>query len=170
MRGRGVTIGSATVTFGPAWRWQAVQASGGFFDVQRDVGTPDVIAVQFARPTAIWSASTSEAVEVETAQAAAEALQANDRLAVLGTSGSELGGLSGTVVEVENTGPGHEHVMALAAGALGIDPGRRLWVGFYDTDDGLLAVMIGGSIDRWDDALVEAEPVLESIRIDDGAG
>ena len=55
--------------------------------------------------------------------------------------------------------------MGLAGGELGIDPGRRLWVGFYDTEAGLLAVMIGGSMERWDDALDAAEPVLESVRI-----
>jgi hypothetical protein len=43
------------------------------------------------------------------------------------------------VVDVENAGSGHEHIMGLAAGELGIDRGRRLWVGFYDTHAGLLA-------------------------------
>ena len=145
--------------------WRAVQQLNGFFDVQREVGTPDVIAVQFARPARIWSASITEAVAVTTAQEAADALAANDRLAINDTSESQLGGLTGTVVDVENRGDGHEHIMELAAGELGIDPGRRLWVGFYDTDAGLLAVMIGGSVARWDDALAAAEPVLESVRI-----
>ena len=145
--------------------WRAVQQLDGFFDVQREVGTPDVIAVQFARPARIWSASMTEAVAVTTAQEAADALAANDRLTINDTSESQLGGLTGMVVDVENGGVGHEHVMELAGGELGIDPGRRLWVGFYDTDAGLLAVMIGGSLARWDDALAAAEPVLESVRI-----
>jgi hypothetical protein len=145
--------------------WRAVQQLNGFFDVEREVGTPDVIAVQFARPMHIWSASTTEAADVTTAQEAADALAANDRLVVHDTSESQLGGVTGTVVDVENAGNGHEHIMALAAGELGIDPGRRLWVGFYDTDAGLLAVMIGGSVERWEDALAAAEPVLESVRI-----
>jgi hypothetical protein len=50
-------------------------------------------------------------------------------------------------------------------GALGIDPGRRLWIAFFDTPDGLLAIMVGGSVARWDDALAAAEPVLESVQI-----
>lgn len=33
--------------------WQAVQLFDGFFDVQQDVGSPDVIAVQFAKPARI---------------------------------------------------------------------------------------------------------------------
>ena len=156
------------VTFELGEGWRAVQLVAGFFDVQRDVGSPDVIAVQFARPVRIWSASRVESIAVTTTAGAATALAANDRLAIRETSESELGGLTGTVVEIENAGEGHEHVMELAAGELGIDPGRRLWVGFYDTDAGLLAVMIGGSVDRWDEALAAAEPVLESIRIDEG--
>jgi microcompartment protein CcmL/EutN len=50
-------------------------------------------------------------------------------------------------------------------GPLGIDPGRRLWVAFLDTPDGLLAVMVGGSVAEWQAALDAAEPVLESVRI-----
>ncbi|HJP72073.1 MAG TPA: hypothetical protein VJ975_10170, partial [Candidatus Limnocylindria bacterium] len=146
-----------------------VQLLSGFFDVEQEVGTPDVIAVQFARPRRIWSASITQAVAVTTAEAAAEALANNDRLVIHDTSESQLGGVSGTVVDVENAGNGHEHIMELAAGELGIDAGRRLWVGFYDTDAGLLAVMIGGSVERWQDALDAAEPVLESVRIGDGA-
>jgi hypothetical protein len=153
------------VTFELGEGWRAVQMLEGFFDVQREVGSPEVIAVQFARPTRIWSASRLEAVDVATAQEAADALSANDRLVIRETSISQLGGLTGTVVEIENAGEGHEHVMELTAGELGIDPNRRLWVGFYDTDDGLLAVMVGGSVDRWEEALAAAEPVLESVRI-----
>ena len=153
------------VTFELGEGWRAVQLLDGFFDVQRDVGGPDVIAVQFARPTRIWSASRLEAVDVATAQGAADALSANDRLVIRETSTSQLGGLTGTVVEIENAGQEHEHVMELTAGELGIDPSRRLWVGLYDTDDGLLAVMVGGSVDRWEQALAAAEPVLESVRI-----
>jgi hypothetical protein len=113
----------------------------------------------------IWSASRTDAVDVTTAREAADALAANDRLVVHDTSESRLGGLTGTVVDVENAGDGHEHVMELAAGELGIDAGRRLWVGFYDTDAGLLAVMVGGSAEQWEEALAAAEPVLESVRI-----
>jgi hypothetical protein len=52
--------------------WQAVQLASGFFDVQQRVGSPDVIAVQFARPIGIYgadgtsdpAASAEEAVEI----------------------------------------------------------------------------------------------------------
>ena len=39
-----------------AGRWTAVQSFEGFFDVQQGVGTPDVIAVQFARVVAVVGA------------------------------------------------------------------------------------------------------------------
>src|ERR671917_460432 len=58
--------------------WRAVQRFEDFFDVQRDIGSPDVIAVQFARPTRIWSASRLQAVDVTTSEAAADALTGND--------------------------------------------------------------------------------------------
>ena len=58
--------------------------------------------------------------------------------------------------------------MQVSAGTLSIDPGRKLWISFFDTADGLLAVMVGGSIAQWDRTLTVAEPVLESVQIDAG--
>ncbi len=81
------------------------------------------------------------------------------------SSESRIGGLTGSQVTVENAGDAHAQVMQVPPGALGIDPGRRLWIAFFDTPDGLLAIMVGGSVARWDDALAAAEPVLESVRI-----
>lgn len=40
--------GSRDLTLDLDGSWQAVQLAGGFFDVQQEVGSPDVIAVQFA--------------------------------------------------------------------------------------------------------------------------
>lgn len=48
---------------------------------------------------------------------------------------------------------------------MSISPGRRLWIAFLDTPDGLLAIMVGGSVATWDEALAVAEPVLESVTI-----
>ena len=52
------------------------------------------------------------------------------------------------------------------AGVIAINPDRRLWIAFFDTDQGLLAIIIGGSIDQWDEALATAEPVLDSMEIE----
>lgn len=89
----------------------------------------------------------------------------NPGLDVLAESGSQLGGLTGFNLEVENTSGSHTAILDVTVGRLGIDSGRRLWIFLFDTPDGLLAVMVGGSVAQWDRALAEAEPVLESIVI-----
>jgi hypothetical protein len=112
--------------------------------------------VQFARPT-----------DLADAAAAAAAMETADGLTVVETSESRMDGLVGRQVTVENTGDAHATVLDVPPGPLGIDPGRRLWIAFFDTDAGLLAIMVGGSIERWDEALLAAEPVLESVTIGD---
>ncbi len=144
--------------------WRAVQLFDGFFDVQRDVGSPHVIAVQFARPLGVFGDGLESPTD---ATAAVEAVRANASLTVMEASDSRIGGLEGSQITVENAGDAHAAVMQVPPGPLGIDPGRRLWIAFFDTDDGLLAIMVGGSAERWDDALAAAEPVLESVRIGD---
>jgi hypothetical protein len=141
--------------------WEAVQLTDGFFDVQKLAGTPDVIAVQFANVIGVVGAT--EVVEPENAATAVDILSENEALTVLETSSSRLGGLVGSQVTIENQNDGHARVLEVPPGMLGIDPGRRLWIAFFDTDQGLLSVMVGGSTAQWDLALIEAEPVLESI-------
>jgi hypothetical protein len=143
--------------------WEAVQLAEGFFDVQQMAGTPDVIAVQIAVVMGVVGAT--DVVEPENAAEAVGILSENQTLTVVETSSSRLGGLVGSQVTIENQGDGHARVLEVAPGLLGIDPGRRLWIAFFDTDQGLLSVMVGGSIAQWDLALREAEPVLESIVI-----
>jgi hypothetical protein len=142
------------ITFEVGIGWEAVQLFEGFFDVQQEVGSPDVIAVQFARPT-----------DLDDAASALEAMRTAEGLTVIESSESRMGGLTGQQVTVENAADAHATVLAVPPGPLGIDPGRRLWIAFFDTDDGLLAIMVGGSVERWADALEAAEPVLESVRI-----
>ncbi len=144
--------------------WEAVQLHPGFFDVQRDPGSPDVIAVQFARPSLIAGAAAGGDA-VSSAAGAVAALGANPDLSVLETSESLMDGLVGAQVTVENAGDAHAVVMTVPPGDLGIDPGRRLWIAFFDTPDGLVALMVGGSAARWDEALTAAEPVLESVTL-----
>lgn len=149
--------------------WYPGTRGNGFFDIQQDRGTPDVVAVQFGRITGLVGADGTTTTPT-TAAAARETIEANPGLDVLARSDSRLGGLTGVNVEVENTSGAHAPILDVPVGRLGIDSGRRLWISLFDTDDGLLAVMVGGSIARWDRALGLAEPVLESIVIDAGAG
>lgn len=143
--------------------WQAIQDATGFFDVQQRVGTPDVIAVQFANVLEVYGEA--GAVAPADHADAAEILGGNPGLTVLGSSESRIGGLTGSLLEIENGGEDHTSVIQVPPGALGIDPGRRLWIAFFDTDAGLLAIMVGGSAAEWQAALDAAEPVLESIEI-----
>ncbi len=143
--------------------WEAVQLFDGFFDVQRDPGSPDVIAVQFAKPSRMDGADGS--AEPADAAEAAELVRANPDLTVIESSDTRIGGLSGHQVTVANEGAAHARILFVPPGPLGIDPGRRLWIAFFDTNAGLLAIMVGGSTERWDEALAAAEPVLESVVI-----
>jgi hypothetical protein len=155
------------VSFDLDGSWRAVQQGDGFFDVQQDVGTPDVIAVQFARPSHVFGAD-GQRVPVSSAAEAAAALRGHPGLELLGESVGSIGGHDAFVVEVEHaaTGDVTVSVMSVPPGPLSIAPDRRLWVAFVDTSDGLLAILVGGSVARWDEALATAEPVLESLTID----
>jgi len=145
--------------------WFAGTVTDGFFDVQQEVETPDVIAVQFAHVDGVVSAAASP-MSVTTAAAAARAIHQNPALVVVDESASRLGGLEGLNVVVENRGTSPALVLQVSAGTLSIDPGRKLWISLFDTADGLLAVMVGGSVAQWERTLSVAEPVLESIVID----
>lgn len=143
--------------------WQAVQLFDGFFDVQQDVRTPDVIAVQFAKPSRIDGAvGTAELVD---AAEAVELVAANPDLTVIERSDARIGGLSGHRVTVANEGAAHVRILLVPPGPLGIDPGRRMWIAFFDSEAGLLAIMVGGSTERWDETMAAAKPVLESVVI-----
>ena len=153
------------VTFEIGDEWYGRQVYDGFFDIQQGEATdPDVIAVQFARPDAIHGADGPQ--EPADAADAVAILEANPDLEVVETSSSQMGGLEGSQITVENTSEAGAVFMDLPPGTISLDPGRRLWIAFFDTDAGLLAIMVGGSVDGWDDALAVAEPVLDSVQID----
>jgi hypothetical protein len=146
--------------------WYAEQQFTGFFDVQQEVGSPDVIAVQFAKPSEVYGEE-GRSVRVETAEDAAAALRSHPALAIIGDSTSRIDGRDGIVLEVEHAGgtSGNVGIVTVPPGPLLIAPERRLWIAFFDTDDGLLAIMVGGSVARWVEALAAAEPILETVTI-----
>ena len=158
-------FGEPLLTFeGGDGQWKAVQLFNGFFDIERgEPDDPHVIAVQFARPTGVHGPD--GAVLPEDAANAVALLESNPGLEVVETSSSRIGGLEGSQITIENTGEGLAEFIGVPRGTLAINGGRRLWMAFFDTDDGLLAIMVGGSIEKWDDAIAAAEPVLESIEI-----
>ena len=148
------------ITFAVGDGWTAEQATSGFFDIQDEPGSLDVVAVQFAN--VVGDASADDVV--------AE-IQANPQLSVSAPESAEIGGLDGTRVVVETTDPPETQppvfrtVLVVAAGPLSIASGRRLQVNLFDTPNGLLAILVGGSIAEWDRALQASEPVLESVTI-----
>lgn len=152
------------ITFALDEGWSVGTVAVGFFDVQQQQGTPDVIAVQFARVGSVVGAE-GATVQVASGADAVEAIKAHPGLVLLGENESRLGGRVGTVLEVENRGPAHAPILDVPAGRLGIDADRRLWIAIFDTPDGVLAVMVGGSTADWERALTVAEPVLESVVI-----
>jgi hypothetical protein len=152
------------VTFELDDQWSARQVFEGYFTIQQGAeDDPHVIAVQFARPRGLFG--TGEEEPADAADAAA-ILEANPNLEVVETSTSQMGGLEGSQITVENSGDEATEFMRVPRGVIAINPDRRVWIAFFDTDDGLLAVMVGGSVERWDEALAAAEPVLESIEIE----
>jgi hypothetical protein len=153
-----------TITIALEEGWFAGTLSSGFFDVQQDRDTPDVIAVQFGRVESVVGAD-GATVDATSAVIAAQAIAENPGLEVLGESESRMSGLTGANLEVENSGEAHSGILDVPVGRLGIDPGRRLWISLFDTPDGVLAIMVGGSVAQWDRALGLAEPVLESVVI-----
>jgi len=153
------------VTFAVDGLWHAVQLFDGFFDIQQDVGSPDVIAVQFATPDAFYGAG-NEAVPFYAPPPDVEAiLRANPGLTVVETSTSRIGGHDGFQITVENAGNAAAQVMRVPPGPLSILPGRRLWIALFEVDERIFAIMVGGSVAKWDAALAAAEPLLESIEI-----
>jgi hypothetical protein len=145
--------------------WQAVQLLLGFFDVQQDRGTPDVIAVQFGLPDALFGTDL-QPQPLTKASEAIDVLKANPTLTVVSTSTPMIGGLDAYQVTVDTAGESEGQVMHVPPGALQMDPARRMWIAFIDAPGGgVLAVIVGGSVAKWDAAMKAAQPVLASVTI-----
>ena len=153
-----------SLSFEVADGWYALQDVPGFFDIQRDPGTPDVIAVQLARPAGYQGV-----------EAIAAALRARHDLVAGVAAGSTIGGESAMAIVVDAADPDiavgrFVPVLDVTAGPISIAAGRRLEIMLLEPPDGPLAVLVGGSVRRWDAALAAAEPVIASIRFDRPTG
>ena len=149
------------ITFELDAGWTAEQTATGFFDVQRGAGTLDVIAVQFAR-----------VLDAASAAEAAATIEGNPQLSVVsGPAPVSIGGFDGIQIVVDTADPPDtqpvvfRQVLSVAAGPLSIASGRRLQVTLIETHGGLVGVLVGGSIRRWDAAIEAAAPVLASVTI-----
>jgi hypothetical protein len=139
--------------------WTHEQRTAGFFDIQDEPGSLDVVAVQFAN------------LDHETLDAALAELTDQPNTRIVEQDSSTIDGHVGVVVVIETTDPPDidpplfRPVLTTVAGPISIASGRRLWVSLLPVENGVLAVMVGGSVAQWDSALALAEPVLESVRI-----
>jgi hypothetical protein len=155
--------------------WVARQFVDGFFDLQVDPDTPDVIAVQFCRPTAVYR-SAEDAVDIGASIDAIAELRANPDLAVGATTATTIAGHPARCIDIETTTtpdadpPIFSPVIRVAAGPIALGSARRLRTWWLDIDDGPLVILVGGSIAAWDGALAAAEPVVASIRLERAAG
>ena len=146
--------------------WTTVQQFPGFFDIQDDPGSLDVVAVQFTRATGF-----------DTAEQAAADIEARDNLLVgerkQVTVRSSNDGLRGIRLVVETTDPAHSDpvifrpVLNTPPGPVSIGSGRRLEINLFDVNGQVLAILVGGSIAEWDRAKQHSRPVLDSVVVDD---
>ncbi len=153
-------------TFEPAFSfeigegWTAKQSASGFFDIQDDPGSLDVVAVQFAT------------VEGDSAQVVVDSILERENLVVSEPVPVVIGGREGIRVVVETSDPADttppvfRTVMNLEPGPLGIASARRLEANLLDVDGTVLAILVGGSIAEWDRAQELAAPVLQSVTFD----
>jgi hypothetical protein len=151
---------SPEVTFHLEVGWTSAHDIPGFFDVQQDMDTPDVIAVQFAR-----------VVGFSTAAEAAASFATADHVVPGPVESIALAGRPCLRVLVETDDPPgtdppvFREMLRVQAGPLSIASARRLLVHLVDTDDGVLAVLVGGSLAQWDRTMRTAQPVLDSLSI-----
>ena len=146
--------------------WTTVQQALGFFDIQDDPGSLDVVAVQFTRATGF-----------DTAEEAAADIEGRANLAVgerkTVTVNSFSGGITGIRLVVDTTDAADSDpiifrpVLNTPAGPLSIGSGRRLQIHLFTISDGVLAILVGGSIAEWSRTVRLSKPVLESTVVAD---
>jgi hypothetical protein len=147
-----------TVGFAVGEGWTTVQQRDGFFDIQDDPGSLDVVAVQFTR-----------AVGASTAELAAADIESRDNLVVGEREEVVIGGLTGIRLLADTTDPADAQpvvfrpVLDTPPGPVSIGSGRRLQVDLFTIPGGVLAILVGGSIAEWTRAMELSAPVLDSM-------
>ena len=146
-------------------QWAAVQLYPGFFDIQQDVGSPDVIAVQFTTADAAFGANLVPIAVARPSEAVA-ALRANPTVAVVDAGPVSIAGQAGERVTVDAAGGADSPLLRTPPGVLSILPGRRLRLLLFVAGATVLAILVGGSVAAWARAEAAAQPVLDSIAIE----
>jgi hypothetical protein len=142
--------------------WTTVQQFPGFFDIQDHPGSLDVVAVQ-------WTIIS----EFDNADDAAADLEGRDNLLVSDEGAVTIDGLTGIRLVAETTDPPDADpvifrpVLDSPAGPISIGSARHLQINLIATPDGVLAILVAGSVAEWDRALQLSKPVLDSVVIGD---
>ena len=147
--------------------WVSGEQADGLVTLLRSAspGSQESITLRFARPTSIHAGPDS-ITDATTATAAVETLVANPAVVHLVANESLMDGVAGSAIELDAAADGQTYgVMLTKAGSIEVAAGRRLWVAFFDTPEGLLAIVVEGSSAAWERDLGLVEPVLESVTI-----
>jgi hypothetical protein len=140
--------------------WTTVQQYPEFFDIQDDPSSLDVVAVQFIIATGF-----------NTADEAAADIEGRDNLHVSDREQVSSGFATGIRLVVDTTDPANSDpvifrpVLNTPPGPISIGSGRRLQVNLFTRPEGVLAILVGGSIAQWDRALQVSASVLESVAL-----
>ena len=133
--------------------WSSASVADQSVSIRRAVDGADVV-VNLAR------------IEAASAAAAASVVQALPGVEVLASSDSRMSGLTGPNLELENTSTGQVRPLTTASGPIALESGQRMWLSMFDTADGVVAVSVIADASVWDAALLAAERVLETVKID----
>ena len=155
--------------------WESLAQRNGYtslVQVSRPTGSNPYLAGTLVLITLVDSvtAGTDSSIKPTTANEAVDSIKQSLGSWVIETHDSQIGGLDGKQLTVERPGSGPPMsrdvvgVIGAPAGAIVLTPGRRLWIAFFTTQQGVVAIVVGGSIEGWDATLAAAEPVLEEIR------
>lgn len=146
--------------------WFGAHLYADFYDVQVDPDTPDVVAVQLARPSAIHS-SVIGTDPATTAAAAAATLAGNETLEATVPEAVTVDGRAGMRMTVTARLDAETPIMEIEEGTLSILGGRRLELTLVEVDGELLTILLGGSVADWERAIELGHPVVGSVLIGD---
>ena len=140
--------------------WTATQATTGFFDIQDEPGSPDVVAIQFANVAAD-----------SVADAVAE-IKGRDDIVISAEGTPTIDGHEGVLLTVQTLDPPDTNppvfrpVLTVTPSPISIASGRVLQVVLLEVGGDVLAILVGGSTAEWDRAKELSDPVIRSVTID----
>jgi hypothetical protein len=154
--------------------WESLAQRNGYtslVQVSRPTGSNPYLAGTLVQITLVDSvtAERDSSIKPTTANEAVDSIKQSLESWVIETSDSRIGGLDGKQLTVEWPGelvPIHGVVGLVGGpgGAIVLSPGKRDWIAFFETEQGVVAIIVNGTIESWDAQLAAAEPVLEEIR------